>query len=361
MHIKRVDLFPVKLPYKTPFVTSYGTMTHKTAVIVQVETSSGVIGWGEASFESFPGYDAETMVSGWHVLKDYLIPLVLNKQIDTPTQTPDLLKRVRGNNFAKAGLEAAIWDAYARTHGISLSKLIGSMVDEVPNPRVAVGVAVGIQRDLEATLHTAAAYIDAGYTRLKFKIKPGADVAILREVRQTFPHVMLMADANSAYTLDDAAHLAQLDNLNLLMIEQPLAYNDLYEHSLLQSQIQTAICLDESVKSAYDWQLALSIGAGKILNLKPGRVGGLTEALKIYRMQSGVCWIGGMLETGIGRAMLLALAALPGFIIPGDISATDRYFEQDIIDKPFTLNADGTLDVPDGDGIGVTFMNEGKL
>ncbi|RMG71091.1 MAG: o-succinylbenzoate synthase [Chloroflexi bacterium] len=356
MQIKRVDLFPISLPYKTPFVTSYGTMTHKTAVIVQIETTDSVIGWGEASLDSFPGYDAETLIGGLHILKDYLIPLILGQSIITPTQVPGLIQAVRGNHFAKAGLEAAIWDAYARTHGVSLAQLLGSVVGEVPRQRVAVGVAVGIQPNIDATLRAAGDYLAAGYTRLKFKIKPGADVEILGEVRRAFPDVMLMADANSAYTLDDTPHLAQLDDLNLLMIEQPLAYNDLYEHSLLQARIQTPICLDESVKSAHDWQLARHINAGKILNLKPGRVGGLTEALRIYQIQRDACWVGGMLETGIGRAMLLALASLPGFVIPGDISATDRYFEQDIVDQRFILNTDGTLNVPQGDGLGVVFQ-----
>lgn len=356
--IQHVELIPVSLPLKSPFRTSYGVQTHKDAIIVKVTTSGGVTGWGEASMQATPGYDPETIVTGEHILRDFLLPLVTGQRLEQPADFPALVAPVRGHQFAKAGLEAAVWDAFAKTEDVRLVDLMARFLPEGHMPRAAVpvGAAVSLQATIEATFDVIQTRIDQGYARIKLKIKPGQDIELLRAVRERFPKLPLMADANSAYTLADADHLAQLDTFDLMMIEQPLAYNDLYEHSQLARRLRTPICLDESVKSLHDWRLALHLNERFILNLKPGRVGGITEALHIYRysVEKGASlWIGGMLETGIGRAAALALAALPGVDLPGDIGASDRYFERDIVVPAFALNADGKLRLPDGPGIGV--------
>jgi len=356
--IDTISLHRVSLPLKTPFRTSYGVMTHKDAVLINVITAEGVVGWGEASMQADPVYDAETIVTGEHILSEFLLPLVTEQTITEPIDVPRLLNPVRGNTFAKAGLEAAIWDAFAKSEGISLAGLMARYLPQGHKlqPAIAVGAAVSLQDTLEATYDVIQQRIEQGYARIKLKIKPGQDVELVSAVRERFPTLPLMADANSAYSLADADHLKRLDAYDLTMIEQPLAYNDLLEHSQLAAQLRTPICLDESVKSLHDWRLALHLNPNFVLNLKPGRVGGLTEALKIYNfsMERGAkLWIGGMLETGIGRASALILAALPGMTYPGDIGASDRYFTDDIVDPPFTLDADGRLPLPNGAGIGV--------
>ncbi len=356
--IKSVTLHPVALPLKSPFRTSYGQQTHRIAIIVQLQTSDDIIGWGEASLDIFPGYVEETMTTGAHILRDFLLPMLQSKTLAEPTQFPVMVAAVRGNPFAKAGLEAAVWDAFAKTNNIRLVDLLACYIPDHHTPRTAipVGVAVSIQPTLSDTLELIQTHVTQGYARIKLKIKPGQDVELIRAVREQLPDVPLMVDANSAYTLADADHLAQLDAFNLMMIEQPLAYNDLYEHSLLAKRIKTPICLDESISSLHDWRLAVHIGAGHILNLKAGRVGGLTEAINLYNFASQhhtPLWIGGMLETGIGRAAALALASLPGVNLPGDISASDRYFEQDIVSPPFVLDSACMLSVPNAPGIGV--------
>lgn len=356
--IEKITLHRISLPLKSPFRTSYGMMTHKDAVIVRLKTTEGVVGWGEASMQADPGYDPETLVTGEHILADFLMPLVLGQTINDPTDVPMLLQSVRGNTFAKAGLEAAIWDAFAKSEGINLAALMARYLPDGHQPQrtVHVGAAVSLQETLKQTFTVIEQRIAQGYTRIKLKIKPGNDIELIASVRERFPNLPLMADANSAYTLADADHLAQLDAYNLMMIEQPLAYNDLLEHSHLAERLQTPICLDESVKSLHDWRLALHLNRNFVLNVKPGRVGGLTEALKIYTFcveNNAQLWIGGMLETGIGRASALMLAALPGISFPGDIGASDRYFAEDIVNPPFVMQSDGTLPLPDSLGIGV--------
>jgi len=361
--IDTVTLHRVSLPLKSPFRTSYGVMTHKDAILVKVITTDGVIGWGEASMQADPGYDPETIVTGEHILRDFLIPLVVGKSLDQPTNLPEMVKTVRGNQFAKAGLEAAIWDAFAKAEGISLAELITRFLPEqhTPQQAIAVGAAVSLQDTLDATFAVIQQRIDQGYARIKLKIKPGQDIDLIAAVRGEFPEIALMADANSAYTLADADHLKRLDTYNLTMIEQPLAYNDLLEHGQLAGMLDTPICLDESVKSLHDWQLALRLNPNFVLNLKPGRVGGLTEALRIYNYsveQLAKLWIGGMLETGVGRASALILAALPGISFPGDIGASDRYFMQEIVEPSFTFNAQARLPLPNGPGIGVDVLED---
>lgn len=363
--IERIETFAVTIPLVEPLRTSFGVDTEKSCVLIKVLTSNGIVGWGEAAVEARPGYGPETIGTALHILNEFLIPLLLGKTIQDPTEVPALLKSVRDNHHAKAGIEAAVWDAAAKNAGMRLADYFARFLPEGHGSRgkATVGVSIGIQPSTEATLDIIRKRVNQGYARIKLKIQPGWDVEVAKAVRAEFPDVLLMLDANSAYTLKDAEHLRQLDAYNLLMIEQPLGDNDIFQHSKLQPQLKTAICLDESIKSADDLRLALELGSCRILNLKPVRVGGYTESLEVYR----VCvenhlplWIGGMLETGIGRAANVAFASLPGVTLPCDISATDRYFAEDIADPPFVLNPDSTINVPDGLGIGVT-VNEKRL
>ncbi|MCU0514240.1 MAG: o-succinylbenzoate synthase [Anaerolineae bacterium] len=361
--ITAIHLYPIAMPYLEPLRTSFGQEPFKAAVIIEVVTREGSSGWGEASVEINPGYGSETMGTGYHVLQEFLLPLLLGQTITSPTEVPAHLKSVRGNKHAKHGLEAAVWDAFARVNALRLADLLAAYLPagHASKGYAWVGVSIGIQPTLAATLEIIHKRLAQGYERIKLKIKPGWDVELARGIRQALPDVMLMLDANSAYTLADVAHLQQLDAFDLLMIEQPLGDEDIYQHSQLQPQLTSRICLDESIKSADDLRLALQLGALRVLNLKPARVGGFTECLEIYR----VCvahdlplWIGGMLETGIGRAANVALASLPGVTLPCDISATDRYFDPDLTEPPFVLQPGSRLAVPAGAGIGVTLQRE---
>jgi O-succinylbenzoate synthase len=361
--IHAVHQYPIALPYVEPLKTSFGVEPDKVAILIEVVTTDGIRGWGEASVEIEPGYGAETVVTGLHMLTQFLIPKLLGKTINAPTEVPALIKSVRGNHHTKAGLEAAVWDAFARANAIRLADVFAAYLPagNAPRPTATVGVSIGIQPSVDDTLTLIRKRLAQGYQRIKLKIAPGWDVKLAKEVRAALPEVMLMLDANSAYTLADLDHLKQLDPYNLLMLEQPLADDDIYEHSVLQPHLKTPICLDESIKSVGDLKLALHVGALRILNLKPSRVGGFTESLAIYNvcMQTSTpLWIGGMLETGVGRAANVAFAALPGVTLPCDISATDRYFAPDLTEPPFVLGANSTLAVPSGIGIGVEVQPE---
>lgn len=361
--IKEIHIHNVALPLVEPLQTSFGTEAEKVAVLLEVVTESGLSGWGEASVNSFPGYGSETLATANHILRNFIVPRLINQTLNQPTEVPALLKSVRGHEHTKAGIEAAIWDAFARTNELRLADYFATFLPEGHASRnhATVGVSIGIQKDIDATLTIIRKRLAQGYGRIKLKIKRGWDIELAAGIRQALPDITLMLDANSDYTLADADHLKQLDAFNLLMIEQPLAYYDIYEHGKLQAQIKTPICLDESVKSANDLLLAIQVGAIQILNLKPARVGGFTESLAIYRLcveHKLPLWIGGMLETGIGRAANIALASLPGVTLPCDISATDRYFEQDLTEPAFVLSDKSTLAVPDGAGIGVTVHPE---
>lgn len=361
--IKRIQLHVVSLPYVEPLRTSFGVEPDKSAILVEVETTSGIAGWGEGASEVRPGYGYETIGTGLHITNEFLIPCLVGQTIDKATDVPGLLRSVRGSNFSKAGVEAAIWDALSKANDMRLADYFASFLPEghQSRNRATVGVSIGIQPSVEDTITIIKKRLDQGYGRIKLKIKRGWDVELARGVRAVFPDILLMLDANSDYTLADADHLAQLDAFDLLMIEQPLAYYDIYEHGQLQKRLKTRICLDESVKSANDLLLALQIDATRILNLKPARVGGYSESLKIYRIcveNNLPLWIGGMLETGIGRAANVAFASLPGVTLPSDISATDRYFDPDITEPAFELGRDSTLAVPDGYGIGVEVQHE---
>jgi O-succinylbenzoate synthase len=361
--IRSIELHAVAMPYVEPLRTSFGEEPFKACILVEVVTEEGVTGWGEASVETAPGYGAETMLTGLHVLREFIVPRLLGRTIRDAIDVPGLLRGVRGNRHAKAGVEAAIWDALARANNMRLADYFAAHLPEGHEPRRAalVGVSIGIQPSIDATLTLVHKRVRQGYKRIKLKIQPGWDIDVARAVRSEFPEISLMLDANSAYCLDDAAHLQRFDALDLLMIEQPLAEDDIYEHSLLQPQLRTPICLDESIKNVGDLRLALHVGALRVLNLKPARVGGFTESLAIYQVcaDRGLpLWIGGMLETGVGRAANVAFASLPGVTLPCDISATDRYFALDITEPPFVLQPDSTLLVPEGAGIGVEVIRE---
>jgi len=356
--IQEIRLHVIAMPLVELLKTSFGAEPYKTAILVEAVDSDGHTGWGETALKTQPAYGAETIITALHITRDFLIPKLVGQTLDTPTRAPELLSSARGNHHARAGVEAAIWDLMAKANDIRLADCFALHLppDHAPRDSVRVGVSIGIQDSLDEQIALIQKRLDEGYRRIKLKIAPGWDLDLARAVRQRFPDIVLMLDANSAYSLADADHLRQLDEFNLLMIEQPLAYNDIYEHSLLQPQLSTPICLDESIHSAGDWRLALELGAGKILNLKPTRVGGFTESLKLYELcvERGIpLWIGGMLETGVGRAANLAFAALPGVTLPSDISATDRYFDPDITEPPFVLGDGSALKLPEGAGIGV--------
>ena len=330
--IQSIALHTVLLPYLSPFETSFGAETHKVALLVELTTTAGIVGWGECSIELWPGYGHETAQTAEHILSRFLVPAVVGQTIADPTDFPALIRRFRGNHHTRAGLEAAVWDAFAKHNDMRLTDLFAvfAPAGHESEGRATVGVSIGIQPSLEKTVEVVKQRLEQGYCRIKLKIKRGWDIEVARAVREACPDILLMLDANSDYSPDDADHLKQLDAFDLLMIEQPLAHDDIYYHSLLQARMKTRVCLDESVKSASDLLLALEVGALGVLNLKPARVGGFTECLEIYRIcveNELPLWIGGMLETGVGRAANVSFAALPGVNLPSDISATDRYFD----------------------------------
>ena len=361
--VKAIQLYPIAMTLVERLRTSFGEEPYKVAILVELQTDEGITGWGECSAEINPGYSYETVGTALHVLNEFLVPAVLGKKLESATDVPELLSEVRGHPLAKHALEAAVWDALAKANDQSLAEAFAFHLppNHQPKGHATVGVSIGIQPSIDATLQIIEKRLGQGYGRIKLKIRPGWDVELASGVRAVYPDIVMMLDANSAYTLDDAAHLKQLDAFNLLMLEQPLGYSDIYQHSKLQPQLKTPICLDESIHSADDLRLALELGACRILNLKPARVGGYTESLEIYR----VCienqlplWIGGLLETGVGRAANLAFASLPGVTLPCDISATDRYYNPDITEPPFVLGANSTIHTPTGAGIGVEVERE---
>lgn len=361
--IQAIHLHPIALPFVEMLRTSFGQDPFKVAVLVEVVTTNGLTGWGEISVEIEPGYGAETVGTAQHIANNFLIPKLVGQAIDDMRVVPRLMQHTRGNNHTKHGLEAAIWDALAQANDMRLADLFASYLPEASESRgkAVVGVSIGIQPSVEATVAIIQKRYNQGYRRIKLKIQPGWDVELARGVRAALPDITLMLDANSAYSLADADHLAELDAFNLLMIEQPLGDDDIYEHSKLQPRLKTPICLDECVKSNNDLRLAIELGAARILNLKPVRVGGYVESLEIYRTcvaNNFPLWIGGMLEVGVGRAANVAFASLPGVTMPSDISATDRYFNPDLTEPPFVLQEGSTLAVPDSAGVGVVIQRD---
>ncbi len=355
MKIERVELHHVDMPLAHPFETSFGRELTRACILVTVH-AGGLTGWGECTAHSGPWFSSETIETAWHVLRDFLIPAVLDLEVGAPSDVIARFKRVRGHPMARAGLENAVWDLLAQARGTSLAVTLGGQRD-----RVAVGVSVGIEPTLGELQDRVADHIDQGYDRIKLKIKPGWDVAVVGAVRKHWPDLRLQVDANSAYTLDDASIFRELDQFDLLLIEQPLHYDDIVDHAQLQKQLRTPICLDESIQSPEHARWALDIEACRVVNIKVGRVGGLTAARQIHDQcaERGIpVWCGGMLETNIGRAANVALATLPNFTLPGDISASARYYRQDIAEPNFVLNDDSTLTVPRVAGLGVQVIPE---
>ncbi len=351
MHIDRIVLHHLRMPLVAPFETSFGRSVEREGLLIVVQ-SEGLAGYGECVADHDPGYAYETSQTAWHVLRDFLAPAILGRTVADAADFQRRVARVRGHPMAKAGLEMALWDLQGKREGRSLAALLGGVRD-----RVDVGVSVGLQESPAALVERVGRYLEDGYRRAKIKIKPGRDVADAAAVRRAYPDLRLQVDANSAYTLETAAALQPLDELGLLLIEQPLSEDDLWDHRLIQERFRTPICLDESILSARHARQALEMQSCRVINIKAGRVGGLREAVAVHdlcRAQGIPVWCGGMLETGVGRASNLALASLPGFTLPGDISASDRYYTEDITQERFTLNPDSTIDVPAAAGLGVT-------
>jgi O-succinylbenzoate synthase len=348
--VELIELRQVALPLVRPFRTSFGEEREKRAVLIRVE-GGGVQGWGECVAAPLPRYSEEWLDGAWMILRDVLGPAALSGgDLSDPDELTERLAWVRGNRMSLAALEAAVLDRWLRLAGRSLRGHLGGIRERVP-----CGVSVGIAPSVEALLREVGAYISAGYRRIKLKIEPGWDLEVVRAARKEFPDVPLSVDANGAYVPSDAPLFEALDELDLVMIEQPLGHEDLLDHARLQSRLRTPICLDESIRSAHDAAAAIELGACRVINIKPGRVGGVSESKAVHdvAVEAGIpVWIGGMLETGVGRGVNLALASLPGVSLPGDTSASDRYFTEDLTD-PFVLDSDGTMAVPEGSGIGV--------
>ena len=350
MRIAEVRLFDVRLPLVRPFETSFGRIDAREFVLVAVD-ADGATGWGECVADVDPFYSEETTSTAWYVLSSVLVPWVLGRTFNHPRDVFGAWSRVRGHRMAKAALEMAMWDAYARREGRPLCEVLGAG----PRP-IAAGVSIGIQPSTDALVERVSAELADGYRRIKIKIKPGWDHRPVEAIRSKLGGILLMVDANAAYTVADAATLTSLDPFDLMMIEQPLDYDDLVDHARLQASLRTPICLDESIKGPKTAVDALGLGACRIINIKPGRMGGFTPSLAVHEIarNRGIpLWHGGMLESGIGRAHNLPLSTLPGFTLPGDVAASKRYFVPDLIDPPIDVKPDGCIDVPPGPGIGV--------
>lgn len=348
MRIERVELRWLSMPLRTAFETSFARETVKDCLLVRVQ-GEGAEGWGEVVAMTEPLYNEETLRTCWHILEDVLIPLTLGHDWDSPEAWCRRVAHVRRNYMARAGLEAALWDLFSVLQGRSLAQLWGGVRE-----RVEVGISLGIEARLAELLAHVEAGVAEGYRRVKLKIKPGWDLAVVEEVRARYPSLVLQVDANSAYRLEDAPLLSGLDRWGLLLIEQPLAHDDIVDHATLQKLLQTPICLDESIDNVDQCRRALELGSARIINVKPGRVGGYVAARAIHDhcLALGVpCWVGGMLETGVGRLQNLALASLENFTLPGDISASRRYFERDIIEPEVVLESDGCVRVPEAAGV----------
>ncbi len=357
MKLTEVIIYTMKMRMKTPFSTSFGTMQNKTFLLIEVKDQNGLTGWGEGVAFDTPWYTEETVQTMKHMLEDYLIPLLLNKEITHPDEVSALFAPIRRNAMAKASIEGAVWDLYAKQNHMSLSRAIGGVQE-----KIEVGISIGLQKTTEELLAVIKRSLQEGYKRIKVKIKPGNDIELIRAIRTQFPHVPLMADANSAYTLDDLETLKALDAFHLMMIEQPLAHDDIVDHARLQKELKTPICLDESIASFEDARRAIELGSCGVINVKIGRVGGITEAKKIHdycALKKIPVWCGGMLEAGIGRAHNIALTSLSNFILPGDTSASSRYWEEDII-TPEVIVENGYITVPTSPGIGYS-VNRNKL
>ena len=349
MRIRKVTLRELGMRLIAPFETSNGVSYDRRILLVEADVD-GVVGWAECVAGEAPHYGPETVETAWHVLRDHLWPLMRGKEFAAAAEASAMLESVRGHNMAKGALEAALWDAEAKQKSIPLWKLLGGTREEI-----ACGVSIGIKESLDELVGAVKKELDAGYQRIKVKIKPGKDYEQVQRLRQDFPKIKLMVDANSAYRLEDWPLLKQLDAFYLMMIEQPLGWEDIYSHAELQKKLTTPICLDESVHTFEQARGAIALGACKIINIKLGRVGGFAGARKIHDLcqENGIpVWCGGMLESGIGRAHNIALSTLPNFTLPGDVSASRRYWVEDIVEPEVVVSPQGTIRVPNGPGIG---------
>jgi o-succinylbenzoate synthase len=359
VRIERMELRLLRLPLVRFFETSFGRVDERTFVLVTVE-ENGAVGVGECVADANPFYSSETTRTAWHIISEFLAPIVLGRAFAHPAEVFDALAPIRGHHMAKAAVEMAMWDLFARQQNCRLAELLGG--DPVVIAKgIESGVSIGIQNSLEELVERVALENAAGYRRIKIKIKPGWDVDAVRLIRERFGRIPLMVDANAAYALCDGDHLAELDQYELMMIEQPLDYDDIHDHARLQKRLRTPVCLDESLQTPRLAAEALAIGACRIINIKPGRVGGFAPAVRMHdtAVDRGCpVWHGGMLESGIGRAHNIHLSTLPGFTLPGDIAASRRYFAPDLIDPEIEIRGDGTIAVPTGPGIGVKVVRD---
>jgi O-succinylbenzoate synthase len=359
VRIERIELRLLRLPLVRFFETSFGRIHDRPFVLVTV-TGDGVEGVGECVAEANPFYSSETTRTAWHIISEFLAPLVLGREFAHPRDLFPAFRSVRGHNMAKAAVEMAGWDLFAKQQGAPLCRILGGSNDIIERG-IASGVSIGIQDSLEQLGERVGTELEAGYQRIKIKIKPGWDLSAVEMVRSMFGDVPLMVDANAAYQLADAAHLAKLDDFSLMMIEQPLDYDDVQDHARLQAMIRTPVCLDESLHTVKIAAEAIHADACRIINIKPGRVGGHAQSIALHDLAAGhriPVWHGGMLESGIGRAHNIHLSTLPNFTLPGDVAASRRYFSPDLIDPEVEVRPDGTIAVPSGPGIGVRLVHD---
>lgn len=354
--IKEIAVRLLKLPLITSFATGFGTITHKETILVKITDSDGIVGWGEAAALTFPDYSQETSRTTLLGLKEYILPLLRGKNVEKPVDALNLLTHIKGFHFAKTAIDCALWTIYSLRSNKSISELLGGN-----KKKIAIGESIGMKDSIEKTLDEIALRLDQGYQRIKIKIKPGWDEKLIKEVRAKFGDIPLMVDANSSYTLKDINVLKKLDAFDLIMMEQPLGDTDIIDHATLQKHIKTPICLDESILSAEDARKAVEIGACKIINIKPGRVGGISEGKKIhdYCLEKGIgVWCGGLLESGIGRAFNISLSSLPGFKFPADMSPSPIFYKEDLIEPTYIVSNDGTIDVPQIPGLGFNIIEK---
>jgi O-succinylbenzoate synthase len=355
MKIEAITLREIHMCLKSPFETSFGTVQDRHVLLVDV-VADGAIGWGEVTALETPGYNSETTDTAWYMISDFIAPALINQNLREASEFPALMSAIRGHEMAKSGVENAIWDAEAQLRGISLSQHLGGTLEEIP-----CGVSLGIRENSASLVNKVAEELREGYQRIKLKVKRGKDYEFVAAVRHEFPNIRLSVDANSAYALEDADHLKRLDEFGLLMIEQPLSWDDIYTHSKLQAQIETAICLDECIHNTGHALSAIELKACRIINIKLGRVSGHTEARRMQdacRKRDIPVWCGGMLESGIGRAHNIAMSTLAGFSLPGDVSASQRYWTEDIIEPEVVVTARGTIQVPKNPGIGYSVRRD---
>ncbi|MBP2637982.1 MAG: o-succinylbenzoate synthase [Firmicutes bacterium] len=350
MKLQKIVLRKMKMEFKTPFEVSFGAMKDKHFIAVEFHTKDHV-GYGDCSAFAHPYYNEETTTTAWHIMQDFLVPLLFSKdEISHPEEAYSLFAHIRRNKMAKAAFDCALWDLYAKERNIPLAKALGGTKD-----KVETGVSIGIQPSATDLLRVVEHHLSEGYRRVKIKIKPGKDINYLEAVRKEFGDIMLMADANSAYTLNDIDLFKELDHLNLLMIEQPLSHDDIVDHAKLQAVMKTRICLDESIHSVDDARHAIELGSTKTINIKVARVGGLTEAKKIHDLCQSFdipVWCGGMLDTGIARAHNVAISSLPNYLFPGDVPASNRYWKQDLTTPELIIDKSAMIEVPQKPGLG---------